>query len=148
MGGGKSKSSNSYVTYDNDMVASDGGVVMGEGGAYTNIDGNEGTVLSLGQGASYINNSLDEKTRSLIDNSMVLMHDNAESAFEIAANLTGATDAAPEFMNAEINDFTAAEKADFETAGLDWEKEKFKWITGGAVALGVVALAVRWGLSK
>lgn len=92
MGGGSKSSSKTYqTTYDNDMVASDGGVVIGEG-AYA-AEG-DAYALSLGDGASYINNAMDDNTAALLSNSNNLLHDLSEDVLEIYAQKVGAVDEA------------------------------------------------------
>lgn len=140
MGGGSSSSKTEYTTYDNDMVASDGGVVMGEGGSYADMTDNDGTILALGEGASYINNSLDDNTTALLSEAQNLVYGNTENILEIYANLSGATDEDPEFLNADETAFPA----DFEAASEETKSENLKWFVGGVVVIAAVALAAKW----
>ncbi|MBN2783793.1 MAG: hypothetical protein JXR25_03115 [Pontiellaceae bacterium] len=109
MGGG-SKQVSSNSSSDNDIMAAEGATVIGDNGSFvdysveagigstvigegaTAVDTNTGSIfgdgadvnsgIQLGIGATYTNTSMDENTRSLIDNALQLMYANTENVLD------------------------------------------------------------------
>ena len=123
MGGGRSKSESKNVHNDNDIMAGDNAVVIGDGGQYvskevgmgatlleagaTDQSDNSGVIIEggggfnsgvqLGDGSSLIASSMDEHTATLLDNAMTYMYANTENILELAAKNNGGEN--PDFMN-------------------------------------------------
>jgi hypothetical protein len=161
MGGGKTNSSASNTSSDNDIMASDSAVVIGEGGSLTelgmgatmleagasNVESNEGYIIGdgadinsgvqIGHGSSYVVNSMTDKTADLLDNAMTLMYANTENVLEAHAAQIGTIDS-PQFMNPTNDGLPTNPKSDPSTKNNTPLK-----IAGGATLLLLAALAMK-----
>ena len=157
MGGGSTRSSASNVHNDNDIMASDSAVVVGENGEYTStnlgmgatllesgatdLSDNAGLIfgenatynsgIQMGEGASLVTSSMDANTSALLDNAMTYMYANTENILELAAQQNGGSD--PVFMNPEKTTLPTQEPGTKLSTG---------WKVGliGAALLGLMAM--------
>lgn len=101
MGGGKSTQKSSQSTYDNDVVAGEGALALGEdaslitnegdvegGGVGVTGEGNEvhyNSGVQVGAGASYFQTQMDQNTRDVLAGSLALVGNNANNMMVLAA---------------------------------------------------------------
>lgn len=84
--GGRTKQEANQTNYDNDVVAGEGAIALGENSAFSTNE-NSGVQIDVGDNSSYSVTAMDDNTAKMMQTALAVVSNNSNNMMQVAAQV-------------------------------------------------------------